>query len=234
MQPIRPDLTDVLTQQYVSLFAPPERDFCMPLLGASICTSSRKSSRSFPEDQVLDSQSSKIVPIITVNGILCPNGLTKDSIFLPQDISVDLFQHCIVHHVGDDYRPWVRVWSVSQEIKLEFQPPFQLYGHCMEVSISDSISFLSSPCISSAQCIPVSSLSVFQQYSGLGLFCSSYRTIDGKGPTAFRSMFLATSHLCPRMGPLLAQLLIINTVRSIKTQSSPHDTQTIITKAGTI
>lgn len=145
------------------------RDFCMPLLGASICPSSRKSSRSFPEDQVLDSQSSKIVTIITVNGILCPNGLTKDRIFLPQDISMDLFQHCIVHHMGDD---WVRVWSVSQEIKLEFQPPFQLNGHCMEVSISDSISFLRSPCISSAQCIPVSSLSVFQQYSGLGLFCS--------------------------------------------------------------
>ena len=93
----------------MSLCVLPLRDFCMPLLGASICPSSRKSSRSFPEDQDLDSQYSKIVTIITVNGILCSNRLTKGRIFLPWDISVDLFQHCIMHHVGDDYPPWVRV-----------------------------------------------------------------------------------------------------------------------------
>lgn len=141
--------------------------------------------------------------IITVNGILCPNGVTKGRIFLTQDISMELFQHCIMNHVGDDYRPWVRVCSESLEIRQEFRPPFHLYGHCMEVSISDSISFLRSPCISSAQCIPVSSLSVFQQYSGLGMFCLSScisRTVDGKGAIAFRSMFLAASHLCPRTG----------------------------------
>lgn len=153
-----------------------------------------------------------LVPVTTVSSVLCHNCFTNTRFLLPRSplcVSVDAVKHCIMHHKGDDFQPRLRVWSWSQDIRQEFKPPFQFYKHL--VTSFDSISFLRHQCISLAQCVPDSSLSVFQQHSGLGLLCSQpwiSRTLIRKDQKLWGQCSWLPLTFAPGQEPLLGQPLM--------------------------